>query len=77
MKPRKDKILHLIAGFIIGLTALMILDIPLIGFASAMLIGLLKEVVWDGMMRKGTQEWGDWLYTIAGGLLAELLFYFL
>ena len=74
---RRDYNLHFWYGALISLFAIFILivlgfETKFIGFALASLAGLLKEVVWDAMMKKGTPEWLDWLFTSLGGLFMDI-----
>ena len=66
-----DKIYHLIAGMIITL-AIGIID-PIVGFIASVVAGLVKEVIYDKLMKKGTFEWMDFAFTCIGGGLAFVL----
>ncbi len=65
MKIAKDKKLHLIIGFFIAL---------LLNIYIVVLIGAGKEV-YDKVSKKGTPELLDFIYTVAGGILAYLILY--
>ncbi|HRS20960.1 MAG TPA: hypothetical protein P5510_04300 [Clostridia bacterium] len=75
-KIMNDKIKHIIAGFLIsGLVGFFLHG--LIVFIPALIAGLAKEFVWDKWMKRGTFEWKDIGFTIWGGALATILWYFL
>lgn len=67
-----DKCYHLIAGFIIFSLLSVVIDrwalVPVIAAA------VLKEL-YDKYTGKGTPDWKDAAYTIAGGLLGLLCTY--
>ncbi len=50
----KDKLYHLIAGFIIAL--IFGLSNPIAGLIIAVGVGVAKDVVWDLYLKKGTFE---------------------
>jgi hypothetical protein len=62
-----DKIYHLVAGFIISLIFGLIN--PVLGLALAVLAGILKDVVWDKFLKKGTFEVLDIFFTGVGGVI--------
>ncbi len=68
----KDKILHVISGFILtfGIWVIFRND-PWVCFGIGMTVGLLKEGFYDRYFG-GVVEWIDWLATIFGSLLATL-----
>lgn len=79
---RHDYNLHFWYGAVISLFTIFVLillglETSLIGFSVAALAGLLKEVVWDSMMKKGTPEWLDWFFAALGGLLVDLGFHWI
>lgn len=63
MKIPKDKIMHLLAGFLISLTALIIP--PYIAISLVFVAGVSKEV-YD--IKHGTVDIWDAAYTALGGL---------
>ena len=64
----KDKQKHIFAG--LALSLLMgLLFCPLIGLATAAVVGALKEIIWDWLLKKGTPEFLDFVATVAGGLI--------
>ena len=69
---KTDKLLHFLAGAVIAF-AFGIIFSPEWGLASAMFIGTAKELIWDKVLRKGTQEVMDAVATIAGGFLGYLI----
>jgi hypothetical protein len=64
---KKDKLYHFIAGFIIAFIFGLIT--PVLGLGMAVLAGLLKDVVWDKLLKKGTFEVLDIFFTGVGGLI--------
>ena len=62
----KDKQKHLLAGLALSILA-GLLFCPLIGLATAAVIGAFKEIVWDWLLKKGTPELLDFLATCLGG----------
>ena len=64
----KDKILHVIVGFIIGFLGAYFLRSAPFGFGIACLAGAAKEA-YDKYSGKGTPEWLDFLATAASGFI--------
>ena len=64
---KKDKSYHFIAGFIIALIFGLIT--PVLGLGMAVLAGILKDVVWDKLLKKGTFGVLDIFFTGAGGII--------
>lgn len=62
-----DKVKHIIAGILISIT----LSYFGIGFGllASFIIGALKEIIWDWLMKKGTPEFLDFAATGAGGFV--------
>jgi hypothetical protein len=60
----QDKLLHFIGGIVLGVV---------FGAWVAVVIGALKEVVYDYLLKKGTPEFDDFLATALGGGLVLLL----
>ena len=46
---------------------------PLIGLATAAVVGALKEIIWDWLLKKGTPEVLDFVATVAGGVLGAVI----
>ena len=67
-----DKQKHLLAGLALAIIA-GLLFCPLIGLATAAVVGALKEIVWDWLLKKGTPELLDFVATVAGGAIGYLL----
>lgn len=67
---KKDKLYHFIAGFIIALIFGLIT--PVLGLGMAVLAGILKDVVWDKFLKKGTFELLDILATAVGGVMGAI-----
>jgi len=53
------------------------LQVVFVGLFFATLAGLLKEIVWDALLGKGTFEVADAKYTIYGGLTTSVLVWFI
>ena len=68
----KDKQKHLLAGLALSLLA-GLLFCPLIGLATAAVVGAFKEIVWDWLLKKGAPELLDFLATVAGGVIGYAL----
>ena len=68
----RDKKLHLLAGLALAIIA-GLLFCPRIGLAAAAVIGALKEIVWDWLLKKGTPEFMDFVATVAGGAIGYVL----
>ena len=66
---QKDKLLHFISGTYIYLIASVLLT-PMLSVMLVIIAGFAKEFIWDRWLDKGTFEWMDIVYTIAGGLMA-------
>ena len=64
----KDKILHVIVGFIIGFLGAYFLRSAPFGFGLAVITGVGKEV-YDKISGKGTPEAFDSLATVVGGFI--------
>jgi len=63
-----DKQKHLLAGLALAIIA-GLLFCPLIGLATTAVIGALKEIIWDLLLKKGTPELLDFVATVAGGVV--------
>lgn len=68
---KQDKLEHLLTGIGIGLI-FGVLSSPLIGLIAAAMIGALKEIIWDWLLKKGTPEFMDFLATALGGAIAYM-----
>ena len=68
----KDKKLHLLAGLALSILAGLFVY-PLIGLATAAVVGALKEIIWDWLLKKGTPELLDFVATVAGGVLGAVI----
>lgn len=68
---QKDKLLHLIAGIYIYLLCRIFLP-QTISLGIVVIIGVLKELIWDQALKKGTPELLDSWFTIIGGLSVRL-----
>ena len=68
---KQDKLKHLLAG--IGISLVFgVLSSPLIGLVAAAIVGALKEIIWDWLLKKGTPEFMDFLATAFGGAIAYM-----
>lgn len=66
----KDKLYHLIAGFVIAL--IFGLFNPIVGLVIAVGVGFTKDVVWDLYLKKGTFELLDILATAVGAVIGAI-----
>lgn len=64
-KIRKDDLLHILFSIII-MTVLKLLLPWWIAAILTMLVGILKELIWDKWLKKGTPEWRDIVSDIIG-----------
>lgn len=69
---REDKLKHLLAGIGIGLVFGVQFS-PLIGLLIAVIVGALKEIIWDWLLKRGTPEFLDFLATALGGATAYMV----
>ena len=67
-----DKLKHLLVGLALSLLA-GLLFCPLIGLAAAAVVGALKEIIWDWLLKKGTPEFLDFVATVVGGVLGAVI----
>jgi len=68
---KQDKLKHLLAG--IGISLVFGVQFsPLIGLIAATIVGALKEIIWDWLLKKGTPEFMDFLATALGGAIAYM-----
>ena len=68
-----DKLMHIVMGAVIS--ALLISFIPelkMYAFLITVVIGGLKEVLWDGYLKKGTPEFWDFVATTLGVVLVMI-----
>jgi len=68
----KDKWKHLLVGLVLSLLA-GLLFCPIVGLATAAVVGTLKEIIWDWLLKKGTPEFLDFVATVAGGALGAVI----
>ena len=68
----KDKKLHILTGLAFAIIA-GLLFCPRIGLAAAAVVGALKEIVWDWLLKKGTPELLDFVATVAGGVIGAVI----
>ena len=62
---RKDDLLHILVSVII-MTVLKLLLPWWIAALITLLVGILKELIWDKWLKKGTPEWRDIVSDIIG-----------
>jgi zinc transporter ZupT len=68
---QRDKLKHLLAG--IGISLVFGVQFsPLIGLITAGIVGALKEIIWDWLLKKGTPEFMDFLATAFGGAIVYM-----
>lgn len=70
---QKDKIKHFLAGLALSLLAGLFVA-PIYGVWAAVLVGAAKELLYDGLLNKGTVEWWDFVATALGGACGYLIF---
>jgi hypothetical protein len=68
---KQDKLKHLLSGIGIGLIFGVQFS-PLIGLIAAAIVGALKEIIWDWLLKRGTPEFLDFLATAFGGAIAYM-----
>ena len=68
----QDKKKHLLAGLALAIIA-GLLFCPLVGLVTAAVVGALKEIIWDWLLKKGTPELLDFVATVAGGVIGYVL----
>ena len=75
-----DKTKHFIAGMIISFVISIIsgiwflpLSSVLIGLTFSIITGILKELVWDQWMGRGTYDFYDAMSTSGGGVLGSAI----
>ncbi len=68
----KDKLRHIVYSFALVVAGTFFMPL---GWAAliVVVIGALKEWYWDGQMKRGVPEWGDFLADLIGVALACLL----
>lgn len=67
----KDKLYHLIAGFVISL--IFGLFNPIAGLIIAVGAGFTKDVVWDLYLKRGTFEVLDIFATVIGAIMGTVV----
>lgn len=67
----KDKLYHLIAGFVIAL--IFGLFNPIAGLIIAVGAGFAKDVVWDLYLKRGTFEVLDIFATVIGAIMGTVV----
>lgn len=72
-KLQKDKLGHFLAGVVISMLAGMLIN-PQVGLLAGMGAGVAKEVIWDGLMGKGTVEVMDAVFTAVGAFAGFVVF---
>ncbi len=68
----RDKVLHFLAGVSVAFLASLVLPLTY-AVGLAVVVGIVKEAVWDWMMDRGTPEALDVLATAAGAFLVWIL----
>ncbi len=69
---KQDDLKHLLVGISISLV-FGVQFAPLIGFIAAAIVGALKEIIWDWLLKKGTPEFMDFLATALGGVIGYMV----
>jgi len=68
---KQNKLKHLLAGIGISLV-LGVQFTPFIGLIIAAIVGALKEIIWDWLLKRSTPEFLDFLATVLGGAIAYM-----
>ena len=69
---KQDILKHLLAG--IGISLVFGVQFtPFIGLIAAAIVGALKEIIWDWLLKKGTPEFMDFLATVLGGAIVYMV----
>jgi Flp pilus assembly pilin Flp len=69
---KQDKLKHLLTGIGIGLIFGVQFS-PLIGLIAAAMVGALKEIIWDWLLKRGTPGFLDFLATALDGATAYIM----
>lgn len=69
---QKDKVLHFVSGWAIGAASYSITKRVVVSIGIASGVGVLKEVVYDGLMNKGTPSVNDAVWTGVGGFYGSI-----
>jgi len=70
---KKDKLLHLSAGFMIACLTTMLTKHWWLILLIPTIIGIVKELVWDKWWKQGTPEWLDAVATALGAVVWLIL----
>ena len=68
----RDKQMHFAAGLVLSLL-MGLLCTPTWGLLTAVVVGALKEISWDWLLKKGTPEFLDFVATVLGGALGAVI----
>ncbi len=79
---KKDKWLHFIVGIVLGFFGLWLSLIfkaklfimIILGLGIPFIIGIIKELIYDKLLKKGTPEIMDVIFTFLGGIIITLVF---
>ena len=71
LKMDFDKFLHFIGGIAI-VAFFAVFGLAYIGLGTTILIGFLKEYIWDYSLKRGTIEAKDFIATVCGGAIVYL-----
>ncbi|HET8838497.1 MAG TPA: hypothetical protein VFM82_05820 [Flavobacteriaceae bacterium] len=69
---RHDLLKHFVFGFFLFVILDLVFD-PWMALMFTAMIALGKEIVWDGILKKGTPEVVDVIYAVIPGLLLVLI----
>lgn len=70
---KKDKLLHFIAGTYIFMFFAIFLQLW-VALLIVAIIGAAKELYYDKILKKGTPELEDFLFTLGGGIITFVFF---
>lgn len=69
---KKDKLLHLIGGVYLYLFLALLINSS-IACGIVIIVGVMKELIWDRLLRKGTPEVMDTFMTSLGAITTHFL----
>jgi hypothetical protein len=78
MKIERDKILHLIAGALGEIPSFMFCTHnewnTYLSILFIVVLGGIKELVYDWWWKRGIPDWWDFLCTVIGGMVVMIIF---
>jgi len=71
MKPKKDKVLHIVAGLLVSLFSTIIVHNGIFGLMAGMAVGAAKEL-FDMKSKKHIASNADFIATAAGAIIGAI-----